>query len=175
MLRSMVVMAMMASPIQNRLKKPWKSRCSEAGSKCDTREANSMVGKMRRLCSARTCFLADESTCCDGGASGGTGVERPLFYVIITVRILVGACSCSGGCERVSPVPRHAALGRLQVAGRRRRRIADVRELRVDGLARPRPQHVLVEVVGERLVQGCHREGPPVTMCSWIGTAFGSD
>ena len=37
-----------------------------------------MVGKMRRRCSARTCFRAEESDFADGGASSGTGVERPL-------------------------------------------------------------------------------------------------
>jgi hypothetical protein len=37
-----------------------------------------MVGKSLRRCSARSCFLADEMDWIDGGASIGTGVERPL-------------------------------------------------------------------------------------------------
>lgn len=38
-----------------------------------------MVGNSRRRCSALTCFLAEEMECTDGGASAGTGVERPLL------------------------------------------------------------------------------------------------
>lgn len=42
--------------------------------------ANSMVGKMRRRCSARACFRAVDSDLTEGRASAGTGVERPLSW-----------------------------------------------------------------------------------------------
>ena len=60
MLRNMVVMTMMASPIQNRTKKPRKSRWSLLESKWDKRAAYSIVGKRRCLCWARTCRRADD-------------------------------------------------------------------------------------------------------------------
>jgi hypothetical protein len=37
-----------------------------------------MVGNNRRLCSALTCLRTVEIECADGGASTGTGVDRPL-------------------------------------------------------------------------------------------------
>jgi hypothetical protein len=40
-----------------------------------------MVGNNLRRCSALTCFRAEDIECADGGASGGTGVERPLKQV----------------------------------------------------------------------------------------------
>lgn len=39
-----------------------------------------MVGNSLRLCSARSCFLAEEIDWTEGGASAGTGVERPLHF-----------------------------------------------------------------------------------------------
>ena len=40
-----------------------------------------MVGNMRLRCSARNCLRAEEMDCTDGGASGGIGVERPLWLL----------------------------------------------------------------------------------------------
>jgi hypothetical protein len=40
-----------------------------------------MVGKSRLLLSARSCLRVVETTLTDGGASAGTGVERPLQVV----------------------------------------------------------------------------------------------
>ncbi len=78
---NIVVMTMIASPIQNRTKKPLKSRYSLLGSKCDTLAAYSTVGKILCFCCALTCFRADEMDWADGGASSGRGVERPLLRI----------------------------------------------------------------------------------------------
>ena len=75
---SIVVMTMIASPIQNKTKKPLKSRYSLFGSKCDTRAEYSTVGKSRCFCCARICFRADDIDCTEGGASRGSGVDLPL-------------------------------------------------------------------------------------------------
>jgi hypothetical protein len=42
-----------------------------------------MVGNSRRRCSARSCFRAEDMEWADGGASAGTGVERPLQQLAI--------------------------------------------------------------------------------------------
>ena len=78
---NIVVMTMIASPIQNRTKKPLKSRYSLLGSKCDTLAAYSTVGNILCFCCALTCFRADEMDWADGGASSGRGVERPLLRI----------------------------------------------------------------------------------------------
>ena len=73
-----VVITMMASPIQNNTKKPLKSLYSLLGSKWETRAAYSTVGNILCFCCARTCLRAEEMEWADGGASAGRGVERPL-------------------------------------------------------------------------------------------------
>lgn len=73
-----VVKTMIAKPIQNSTKKPLKSRYSLLGSKWETRAAYSTVGNILCFCCALTCFLAEEVAWADGGASSGSGVERPL-------------------------------------------------------------------------------------------------
>lgn len=50
-----------------------------------------MVGNNRRRCSARICFLVDEITCAEGGASAGTGVDRPLRAISTETEL---HCSC---------------------------------------------------------------------------------
>lgn len=82
----MVVAAMIASPIQNKTKNPLKSRYSLFGSKCETREAYSIVGKIRRLRSALMCLRAEEIDCTEGGAFSGIGVEVPLTQSIFGLR-----------------------------------------------------------------------------------------
>lgn len=55
----------------------------------------SMVGKIRRFCSARACLRAEERDLTEGGAFSGTGVERPLVRVVsqgseyVDVKLLV--------------------------------------------------------------------------------------
>ena len=78
---SIVVMTMMASPIQNSTKKPLKSRYSLLGSKWDTLAAYSTVGNILCFCCALICFRAEEMDWADGGASSGMGVEQPLLLV----------------------------------------------------------------------------------------------
>ncbi len=78
---NIVVITMIASPIQKSTKKPLKSRYSLLGSKCDTLAAYSTVGNILCFCCALTCFRADEIDWADGGASSGIGVDRPLLVV----------------------------------------------------------------------------------------------
>lgn len=78
MLLSEVVMTMMARPIQNSEKKPWKSCQVEFGSKWDRREVYWILGKLPFLRSARTCFRAEEVALTEGGASTGRGVLGAL-------------------------------------------------------------------------------------------------
>jgi len=112
-----------------------------------------MVGKRRRRRSARACRRADDSDLTDGGASAGTGVVRPLENSLAwRSRGVIAE-------ERSGPwIPGHAALGGIEAAvggG-----IAQLRELRVDGLARSRPQDMIVGVaVGASRVDG-RRHGP---------------
>lgn len=78
---NIVVITMIVKAIQKRTKNPWKSLYSDFGSKWDTRDAYSIVGKRRRRDSARICFRADDIDWAEGRASGGSGVERPLSQV----------------------------------------------------------------------------------------------
>lgn len=69
----------MARPIQKRTKKPVKFAYSLVGSKYDTRDSYTMVGKMRRRFCWRSSLRTAEVVLTEGGASsGGAGVLRPL-------------------------------------------------------------------------------------------------
>lgn len=126
-----------------------------------------MVGKRRRLCSARTCLRTDESDLVEGGAFSGTGVERPLGEQ-------VSARGEEGGQGAVKPS--HSA-GRVQVAdslvqraiGVARRHAREMRQLHVLGLPRPRPQHVVViDAIGHPVGGGAHVEGRDEGRCPFF-------
>ena len=154
----------MARPTQNRLKKPWKSRYSDSGSKWETREVKSMVGKMRRRCSARTSLRAVERALVESGASSGMGVERPLqgkqtgplaVYVFLchVGWLLAWPCHAKPDTSRATGcAPCHAGHGaillhrELSVA----RLTRELGELCVLGFARARAKDVLVVAVRGR-------------------------
>ena len=78
-LRSAAVRAMMANPIQKRTKKPVKFAYSLVGSKYDTRDSYSIVGKILLLFCWRSSLRTAEVVLTLGGASsGGAGVLLPL-------------------------------------------------------------------------------------------------
>jgi hypothetical protein len=92
--RRAAVRAMIASPIQKSTKKPVKFAYSLVGSKYDTRDSYSIVGKMRRRFCWRSSLRTSEVVLTEGGASsGGAGVLRPLSGVSCSSRRDSRTCS----------------------------------------------------------------------------------